>query len=310
MSVIPRPVQDLLDRLEGVKRSGHGWMAFCPAHPNTNTPALSVGIGKRGDAIVKCFSVGCSAEAIAAAVGLQLRDLFAGDRTPGYTPPPPRPRVEREAQERKEAEPLGKLVRTYDYTDADGVLVHQTCRFKPKAFRQRVPCERPSSCGYKTGSGNPCKGWHWTLNGIEPVLYRLPRLLKAIAADTRIYIVEGEKDADALNDLGLVATTCPMGAKKWRVSYTTTLAGAHVVYLPDNDEAGQGHAALIANRLVGRSASVRILDLPGLPGKGDVTDWLEAGGTVEALEELVASRSRLVKPAVRWPIAQRWQAAP
>ena len=39
-------------------------------------------------------------------------------------------------------------------------------------------------------------------------------------------MVEGEKDADALTALGLTATCNPMGAGKWRDSYTATLAGA------------------------------------------------------------------------------------
>jgi AAA domain len=54
----------------------------------------------------------------------------------------------------------------------------------------------------------------------------------------------------------------------------------------DNDTAGEDHATSVARSLVGVAASVRILRLPGLPPKGDVTDWLEAGGTRDELERL------------------------
>jgi AAA domain-containing protein len=64
------------------------------------------------------------------------------------------------------------------------------------------------------------------------------------------------------------------------------LAGRSVVILPDNDEPGRAHAGGVARKLAGIAASVRILDLPGVPPKGDVSDWLAAGGTAADLEEL------------------------
>ena len=91
-----------------------------------------------------------------------------------------------------------KIVTAYDYTDKDGQLLFQVCRTEPKDFRQRQP----------DGKG----GWIWDLKGIERVLYRLPEVLKA----KEVLIVEGEKDVDNLAILGFTATTCPMGAKKWR----------------------------------------------------------------------------------------------
>ena len=87
-----------------------------------------------------------------------------------------------------------RLVKTYDYTDADGRLLFQVCRFDPKDFRQRRP----------NGNG----GWIYDLKGIEPVLYRLPQIGKA----QEVLIVEGEKDADNLCGLGFAATTAPMGS--------------------------------------------------------------------------------------------------
>jgi hypothetical protein len=66
------------------------------------------------------------------------------------------------------------------------------------------------------------------------------------------------------------------------------LEGRQVVILPDNDEAGRKHAEQIAQSLYGRAASVRIVSLPDLPPKGDVSDWLAAGHTVGELLQLVA----------------------
>jgi hypothetical protein len=103
-----------------------------------------------------------------------------------------------------------------------------------------------------------------------------------------VLIPEGEKDVDALSDLGFVATTNAQGAGKWRPEYTEELHGRRVVLLPDNDEPGEKHAETVARALGGVATEVRILRLPNLPAKGDVSDWLHADGTREALERLIA----------------------
>ena len=94
-----------------------------------------------------------------------------------------------------------RVVKTYDYTDAGGNLLFQVCRMEPKGFRQR----RPDSKG----------GWIWNLKGIKRVLYRLSEVLKG----DEVIVVEGEKDAENLANLGFTATTSPMGARKWSVEY-------------------------------------------------------------------------------------------
>ncbi len=94
----------------------------------------------------------------------------------------------------------------------------------------------------------------------------------------------------------LIATCNPGGAQehkegkpysgKWLPSYSHHLRGRPVVILPDNDKTGEDHAQDIARKLTGIAASVCIVRLPGLPPKGDVSDWLAAGGTAEELERL------------------------
>ena len=122
--------------------------------------------------------------------------------------------------------------------------------------------------------------------GVRSVLYRLPQLLGAVRARRRIYVVEGEKDADGLEQIGLAATCNAGGAGKWSLEYSETLRGADVVILPDNDPPGRQHGAKVANMLCGIAASVKVVELPELPLKGDVSDWLDLGHTREELEAL------------------------
>lgn len=150
-------------------------------------------------------------------------------------------------------------VAAYDYRDAAGNLLYQCVRFDPKDFRQR----RPDGAG----------GWDWKLNGVRRVPYRLPELLAAKPTQT-ILIVEGEKDADNLAQLGLIATTNSGGVGKWRDEYSETLRGRTVASLRDADEPGRKHAEQVAESLQGIAESVKVIELPGLPEKGDVTDWL------------------------------------
>ncbi len=166
-----------------------------------------------------------------------------------------------------------RIVATYDYRDPTGRVVFQVVRQHPKAFGQRRP----------DGTG----GYIWNLKGVTPVPYRLPELLEADPSRP-VLIPEGEKDVDRLRGLGFVATCNPGGAGKWRPSYSKVLAGRRVAVLPDNDEAGEEHAAQVVASLRGVAASAVVLRLPDLGPKGDVSDWLDAGGTKEDLERLVS----------------------
>lgn len=161
-----------------------------------------------------------------------------------------------------------RIVTTYDYPNASGDLLFQVVRYEPKGFRQRRP----------DGRG----GWLWNLSGIEPVLYRLPELLAE--PDRWVSLPAGEKDADRLHALGLLATTAPMGeGKPWRESYSETLRGRAVVILADNDAVGLKHAHTIAQALSGVAKRVKVVTFPELTPKGDVSDWLDLGHTKDDL---------------------------
>jgi hypothetical protein len=173
---------------------------------------------------------------------------------------------------RKGKSGLGKIDQVYPYHDADGKVVFETVRYKdPKDFRQRQV--------------GPDGKYTWNLKGVETVLYRLPELL---GADPKcpVFLTEGEKDTDRLRSLGLVSTCNPMGAGKWRPHYSESLRARHVVIIADNDDAGREHAHKVAKSLRGIAASVKVLALPGLPDKGDVSDLFDAGGSVDQLHEL------------------------
>jgi hypothetical protein len=165
------------------------------------------------------------------------------------------------------------IVAEYNYEDETGQMLFQAVRMQPKDFRQR------------RADGNG--GWVWNLKGVRLVPYRLSELMEAIALERRVYIVEGEKDVEALRKLGLTATCNPTGAGKWRTEYAQYFQDADVAILPDNDIPGISHAGQIAKALKGIAASICICMLPGLADKGDVSDWIAAGGTAAKLEQLV-----------------------
>lgn len=165
-----------------------------------------------------------------------------------------------------------KFVRAYDYCDESGNLLFQVVRFEPKDFRQRRPLE-------------PGK-WEYSVKGVRQVPYRLPELLAA-PLESLVFIPEGEKDVDRLANIGIVATCNAGGAGKWGSEHAKHLKGRAAIVLCDNDNAGRDHAQRVVKSLTGIAASARILHLPGLPEKGDVSDWLADGGTADELLDLV-----------------------
>jgi Protein of unknown function (DUF3631) len=170
-----------------------------------------------------------------------------------------------------------RLTATYDYYDEQGQLLFQVCRYEPKSFRQRRP---DGNGGWVNGRG--------CMDGVRRVLYRLPELLEAVACGYPVLVVEGEKDVENLTKLGIAATCNPGGADKWLPDYNEHLRGADVVLVPDNDDAGHKHVQEVGAALSGIAARLRVLMIPDLPAKADISYWLEhSGGTRERLDELI-----------------------
>jgi len=163
--------------------------------------------------------------------------------------------------------------RVFDYTRQDGSVAYQVVRIDTKdgkTYRQR-------RVDQDTGE------IVWGMTGVTALPYRLHDLARSTAA---VFIVEGEKCADAVASLGLVATTNHGGAGKWWPPLTEHFHGRNVVIIPDNDAPGEKHARVVADALTGTVRSLRILRLPGLSAKGDVADWIAQGGTKEQLTKL------------------------
>lgn len=256
------PVETFLGKLRGVRETNGAWSARCPAHDDRRA-SLSVGRGDDGRALLHCHA-GCSVDAIVMAVGLEMTDLFV-------------PSLNGNGQGGADTEIA------YNYVDEQGVLLFQVVRKPGKKF----PIRRPGPDGE----------WIWKLEDTRRVLYRLPEVLAA-PPDVPVYIGEGEKDVETLRGLGLVATTNPLGANSWQPEFNEAFRGRPVVILPDNDEAGQKHAQDVARGVYPLAASTRILNLPGLREKGDVTDWVRQGGVREELERLVG-KAPLWDPAAK-----------
>ena len=246
--------QKVVSRLKGMTKAGDGnWSARCPAHDD-KTASLSVKIAPDDGRLLCVCHAGCSFNEIVTALGVQPRDFFKQES-----------RVN-----------TSQIERTYDYIDENGQLLYQAVRKHPKTFRQRRP--------------NPNGGWEWSLNGVRRVLYKLPELIQA-SKDRVVFIVEGEKDVETLTSNGYVATCNPSGAGKWRAEFNEVLAGRNVVVIPDNDATGLKHAYEVADSLHGTSSTVKVLQLPNLPDKGDVTDWYSNGGSNGELETLTKATS-------------------
>lgn len=217
----------------------------------------SLGV-KQGDrgAVLKC-QAGCKTEDVAKSLKLSMGDLFD------------------EPTKKSDF----KIAATYPYRDESGKVLYEVVRLDPKDFRQRRP----------NGSG-----WTWGLGDVRCVPYCLPELLKS--APRAVFVVEGEKDVHSLQRLGLVATTNAGGAGKWRDEFCDYLEGRQVIILPDNDQPGWKHGMDLLDRLSRKGIQARVVQLPGLPAKGDVSDWLAAGGTKK---ELLALATAQAKPSIR-----------
>ncbi len=166
---------------------------------------------------------------------------------------------------------LERFVTEYIYENESRVPVFKITRHENKKFVAWRP----------DGNG----GWTKGLKGIKRVPYHLPELL---ASAGTVFIVEGEKDCQTMAERGFVATTNPFGAKaKWQSEFSDFLKKRDCVLIPDNDKPGKDHMTAIAESLLGKAASVKIVELPGLSEGEDVTDWFSHRHTADELNKLV-----------------------
>jgi 5S rRNA maturation endonuclease (ribonuclease M5) len=256
-----------------------------PGHGKGNgdkNPSLSVKEAVDGRILINCHA-GCSFESILDALGISNHDLSSPYQAHAAVSNQSASHVGHSQQGKN-----GKQIETvYPYFSAENVLLFEVVRYKPKSFRQRRP--DPDKLG----------SYVWNLKTVVTVPYHLPEILEH--RDQPVLIAEGEKDAETLNQLGYLATTAPMGAGKWKPSYSKWLAGRTVFILQDSDEPGAKHATDIANHLAGIAANVHIVD--PFRGHADLTAWIDAGHTKADLESVLEDASQEQAPASEASVA-------
>jgi putative DNA primase/helicase len=259
--------------LRNVRPNKTGWMACCPAHDDRN-PSLSLRLGNNGDLLARCHA-GCTFASIAAGLGISETEFFMDDN-------------------KQQEKPKKKFGESYDYQDENGKLLYQVVRWEPKGFSQRRP---------KVDVPKGRDDWEWNMEGVRRVLYHLPELVanRNESNPRAVWIVEGEKDVLSLALINLLATTNSGGAGKWDESYNEVLAGLRVFIIPDNDDPGHEHAAYVCSSLQGVAASVKIVELPGLSEKQDVSDWIAMGNGRDDLIALAQGKATAKPPAI--PVA-------
>ena len=290
-SASDRPIDVVLDSLEHAtgyrpKKTSSGWQCRCPSHDD-DKPSLSISEGRDGKVLLHDHA-GCRNADIVRDIGLTLADLFPSkgrsqkrrknrrsrshNSQNGKTKPK-KTGSENNGNKKRRRSEKRRIEKTYKYRDENGQLVYEVVRYIPKDFRQRRP---------KKGGG-----YSWSVKGLPKLPYRLPEILSEESLTRPIVIVEGEKDADNLAGLNILATCCSGGAGNWTDEHSGYLAGRPVVILPDNDDAGRRHAEMVADSMLRAGSLVLVFHLPGLDEKEDPSDWIAKGGTKEVLNKLL-----------------------
>jgi len=260
-------VDDLVTRLDGVKRkSSGGWIARCPAHEDTQ-PSLSIDPGSNGKIVMRCFA-GCEVTAIVAAMGLSMTDLFD------------------DAPEPVAVASNGHAVTTwYDIRDQAGVVVARHKRVDQSGAKKMswwLPEARQPGLGGLRINDLP-------LYGME--------LFDEWSTTESIIVCEGEKAALALQTAGVPALGTATGANGCPdISILTPLAGRTVILWPDNDAPGRIHMERVGKRLTEAGATCRWFTWTDAPAGGDAADYLATRTTAALRVEL--------SHASRWPARQ------
>ena len=181
----------------------------------------------------------------------------------------------------------------YDYTDENGqVLVTVRKYFERDETGEIV----------RDGKGKPKKQFRQFMSGGQGIpdprpLYNIPDI---VSADKVIW-VEGEKCADALNELGYTAT-CTIGGAGMLSENTaskfdfTPLRNKDLILWPDNDEAGKKLAKIVEAQAKNAGAkSTVMLQIPSTkPEKWDAADAIEEDFNIKKF--LKDHESKVKKP--------------
>jgi hypothetical protein len=178
------------------------------------------------------------------------------------------------------------LEHEWHYTDEDGISLFIKQRFKTFDSKGKT---------YKTLRVMPDGTRVGKLGDCRLVPYKLPELRQATAAGRVVYITEGEKAADALGSLGVVATTSHAGAGGWNDDLNQYFKDANVVIVPDNDLVGWHYAQKVTEALIPFAKSVRVLDLNLSNPKEDAYEWVNRYDGSRTLLAQIAKACPIVK---------------
>ena len=250
-------MNDLLQRLDGVRKCGGGFSAKCPAHDDRRQ-SLSV-CERDGRLLVKCHA-GCSAESVVSALGLRMSDLFPDERT----------NVNADRRRVSPSNPAKKtIVCEYVYKNMDNRPVCKKVRYSDKSFVWLHLDERGMWVKGRGGGMNKAHAPAPLYNQFDALTFET------------VFCVEGEKDVETLRRFNIPAVSLPDGAKtKWQDEYTEWFSCRNVYIIADNDEPGRQCAESTARHIAGVAKSVKIIDLSrvwsNIPEHGDVSDMIAA----------------------------------
>jgi hypothetical protein len=260
---------------ELVSRNSDGWTknVSCPFHPDQN-PSFGVNLNTGA---FKCLACGEHGDLIAFEMRRHNSDFTNALKKlaalAGLNPS--------ESIPQQKSEPWN-FIEEYIYLDADGKPYRKIKKLLEANGKKQFPQYRYNDGEWISGTKNQ-----------EPVPYNLPEVNKA----TLVLIAEGEKDCNNLTRLGFVASCNPGGAGNWTDSLSQYFVGKEIIILPENDKPGKKHGLKVATILYGKARSIKVIQLPGLPEKGDVSDFIARfNDPDDAVDEL----SLLVNAAVEW----------
>jgi hypothetical protein len=282
-------IDKVLESLGDYSERGDEYRAKCPSHQGESDDSLAVREDDAGKVLLHCHT-GCDFEEIVDALGLDMSDLFSknGQASGAGKPVGPPPKEDRVAGTLSVEDLPGDSSEYMVFEKEDGTPYYIQ-RHKGAVYRV-VGFDEDGDPILAAGLGD-----------IEPILFGLPILREAIATGKPVIHTEGCKDAlTTQRQLGMAGVTSG-SCTSWKSEFVQDYEGAEEVWIvPDNDDEGCAYAQQIAQDLAGVVPTIKIVDLPGLPEKGDLTDWMDAGHTKEELLELVATAPAL-DSSQAWP---------
>lgn len=292
--------EEITDKFEIDKKSKRvdRVQAKCPCHDDKNA-SLTISYNSKEEKTMLYCHAGCNTKDIVESIGLKMSDLFDKPL---------------EVEDKHKSAFEKDIEAIYKFYDENGDLAYEKIRKKGKKFLHRRYIDGETVWGMEEGIYTETfpgsKSWSIKERpgakkayypGQEQLLYNLPNVIKGIKEGQTIFITEGEKDSDSLITRGLIATTTSIGAtkgdlgKKWPSRFNSFFKGANVVLLPDNDEPGKRFMEHIAIELKNIANNIKIVELPDLSKKEDITDWLEYGNDIYDLQALVKRTDEFIE---------------